>query len=61
MRTGFSIADYFHYEKGIASTKQAVVKHHGADPINLIHGPSHQVGEGERAPAPRTHADRLRH
>ena len=54
MRTGFSIADYFHYEKGIAATKQAVVQYNGADLLNLIHGPATKlvkVNEGlRRAP-----------
>lgn len=54
MRTGFTIADYFHYEKGIASTKQAVVRYNGADLLNLIHGPATKlvkVNEGlRRAP-----------
>jgi hypothetical protein len=54
MRTGFTIADYFHYEKGIASTKQAVARYNGADLINLIHGPATKlvkVNEGlRRAP-----------
>jgi len=51
MRTGFLIADYFHYEKGIAGTKQAVVKYKGADLVNLIHGPATKlvkVNEGLR-------------
>lgn len=51
MRSGFLIADHFHYEKGIAGTKQAVVKHKGADLINLIHGPATKlvkVNEGLR-------------
>jgi len=51
MRTGFLIADHFHYEKGIAGTKQAVMKHNGAELINLIHGPATKlvkVNEGLR-------------
>jgi hypothetical protein len=51
MRTGFSIMDYFHYEKGIAATRQAVVKEHGADLLNMIHGPATKlvkVNEGLR-------------
>lgn len=51
MRTGFLIADYFHYEKGIVGTKQAVVKYKGADLVNLIHGPATKlvkVNEGLR-------------
>lgn len=51
MRTGFLIADYFHYEKGIAGTRQAVVKHKGVDLLNLIHGPATKlvkVNEGLR-------------